>query len=239
MLEWLGKFHRRRVRGIRKHFLNPLQLKLPMSAIQWYVSFGNIGRLLQQLGPQYQYMWEQREHAMQVCIGRRASQNVGLGQVPELLQDLLWRKGSWLLFQGLHWVVEIVQHPGKKDQTCLRKHVKERGFPYIGETCEKMWDWENKKWISQNKPTMPILRLLPGRPRRIFFSGGAAFFGGILFFAARVADVEDKRNAIVYRWSCWWMPWLIIELKGKNVVTNRCKYKRLHKLVSSVELASK
>ena len=137
---------------------------------------------------------------MQVCTGRRASQNVRLEQVPELLRDLLLRKGSWLLFQGLHWLFEIEQHPGKKkDQTCLRKYVKERGFSYIGETCGKMWDWEDKEWISQNKPTMPILRLLPGRPSRIFFSGAAAFFGGILFFAARVADVEDKRNAIVYR----------------------------------------
>jgi hypothetical protein len=43
----------------------------------------------------------------------------------------------------------------------------------------------------KNGPTIPILRLLPGRPRSVFFSGPAAFFGGILvFFAKRETDVE-------------------------------------------------
>jgi len=54
---------------------------------------------------------------------------------------------------------------------------------------------------------MPILRLLPGLPRRTFFSAAAAFFGGIFFFAPLVAEVEKnegrpvlmKREAIEYR----------------------------------------
>lgn len=31
-------------------------------------------------------------------------------------------------------------------------------------------------------PTIPIFKLLLGRPSNTFFSGGAAFFGGIRFF---------------------------------------------------------
>lgn len=39
---------------------------------------------------------------------------------------------------------------------------------------------------------MPILRLLPGRPRRVFFSV-TAFLGGILFFGfARAGEEEEK-----------------------------------------------
>lgn len=41
---------------------------------------------------------------------------------------------------------------------------------------------------------MPILRLLLGLPRRIFFSGAADFFGGILFFTAQGDEVENKRR---------------------------------------------
>ena len=37
-----------------------------------------------------------------------------------------------------------------------------------------------------NRPTIPILRLFPGRPRRVFFSACAAFLGGMpLFFFAQ------------------------------------------------------
>jgi hypothetical protein len=82
-------------------------------------------------------------------------------------------------------------HSKEKNQTCLRKRVKERRFPYIRETCDRTLRLRGKERISQNKPTMPIFKLLPGRPRRTFFSG-AAFFGGIFFFAARVADVEKR-----------------------------------------------
>jgi hypothetical protein len=41
-------------------------------------------------------------------------------------------------------------------------------------------------------PTIPTLRLLPGRPRRTRFSGGGAFFGGILFFASLGGEVEKR-----------------------------------------------
>jgi len=44
---------------------------------------------------------------------------------------------------------------------------------------------------AENKPTMPILRLLPGLPRRIFFSWAAAFFGGILFLMLSGAVEEN------------------------------------------------
>ena len=51
---------------------------------------------------------------------------------------------------------------------------------------------EDVGFVSENKPTMPILRLLLGRPRRVFFSGAPAFLGGILFFAVQGRDVEKK-----------------------------------------------
>jgi len=42
-------------------------------------------------------------------------------------------------------------------------------------------------------PTIPILRLFEGRPRRIFFSGTGAFLGGILRRLPSVAEeVENK-----------------------------------------------
>jgi len=49
------------------------------------------------------------------------------------------------------------------------------------------------KTSGQNRPTIPILRLLPGRPRRVFFSG-AAFLGGIprFGFAERAQEVEKE-----------------------------------------------
>ena len=43
----------------------------------------------------------------------------------------------------------------------------------------------------ENKPTIPILRLLPGLPRRIFFSWATAFFGGILFLMLSRAVDEN------------------------------------------------
>jgi len=44
-----------------------------------------------------------------------------------------------------------------------------------------------------NKPTMPILRLLPGRPKRVFFSWTGAFFGGIFdLFLANQMEVVEK-----------------------------------------------
>ena len=41
-----------------------------------------------------------------------------------------------------------------------------------------------------NRPTIPILRLFPGLPRRVFFSWAGAFLGGmaLLFFAASTLE---------------------------------------------------
>lgn len=45
-----------------------------------------------------------------------------------------------------------------------------------------------------NAPTIPILRLLLGRPSKTFFSWAGAFLGGILFaFACDVAETEIDR----------------------------------------------
>jgi hypothetical protein len=41
---------------------------------------------------------------------------------------------------------------------------------------------------------MPILRLLLGRPRRVFFSGAAAFLGGIFFLMESDGDVEKNER---------------------------------------------
>lgn len=43
---------------------------------------------------------------------------------------------------------------------------------------------------------MPILRLFPGLPRRVFFSWAAAFFGGMFpFFLACAGGESEKRLA--------------------------------------------
>jgi hypothetical protein len=47
-----------------------------------------------------------------------------------------------------------------------------------------LWRW--------NKPTMPILRLLLGRPSNVFFSWAGAFLGGIFFLACAVAVDENE-----------------------------------------------
>ena len=45
----------------------------------------------------------------------------------------------------------------------------------------------------EGSPTIPILRLFEGRPRRIFFSGAGAFLGGILRrFPSVAEEVENK-----------------------------------------------
>jgi hypothetical protein len=54
-------------------------------------------------------------------------------------------------------------------------------------------------------PTIPILRLLLGRPRRAFFSSLGAFFGGIFFlgdFAAEDGEEVEKKNEKLKR-GCW------------------------------------
>ena len=48
---------------------------------------------------------------------------------------------------------------------------------------------------------MPILRLFPGLPNRVFFSGAAAFFGGMfLFFFACAGDETEKCLETRSRW---------------------------------------
>jgi len=44
-------------------------------------------------------------------------------------------------------------------------------------------------------PTIPIFKLFPGLPRRVFFSAAAAFLGGILFFTERGRVVENLRSS--------------------------------------------
>ena len=65
-------------------------------------------------------------------------------------------------------------------RTCIGQHVEERGFSDIRQACDGN---EIRKGDCKGRhvPTIPILRLLDGRPRRIFFSGAAAFFGAIFF----------------------------------------------------------
>jgi len=62
------------------------------------------------------------------------------------------------------------------DNTLKNEDLPTFGKPVMGVRFEK-----DEK--DQNGPTIPILRLLDGRPRRIFFSGPAAFFGGIFFLS--------------------------------------------------------
>jgi len=54
--------------------------------------------------------------------------------------------------------------------------------------------------MSLDVPTIPIFKLLPGRPNKAFFSGAAAFFGGILFLIRRVQEElkdEDKGGKVL------------------------------------------
>jgi len=51
--------------------------------------------------------------------------------------------------------------------------------------------------MRMNIPTIPILRLLLGRPRRTFFSWAGAFFGGILFLREASAAEEREKDRLV------------------------------------------
>ena len=64
------------------------------------------------------------------------------------------------------------------DTPVLDNTLKKEDFPTLG------------------SPTIPIFRLFPGRPRRTFFSVGAAFFGGILILLQRVLETEKRRWCI-------------------------------------------
>jgi hypothetical protein len=83
--------------------------------------------------------------------------------------------------------------------------LKKDDFPTFGRPFEHKCKLLRKDTDFANKPTIPILRLFPGRPRRTFLSG-ADFFGGIFFLASRITDVEKKegkskrRDVVVYRW---------------------------------------
>lgn len=73
------------------------------------------------------------------------------------------------------------------------KTLKKDDFPTFGRP-KKRWGVSDGKWFNaKNKPTMPILRLLLGRPKRIFFST-TVFFGGIFFFKASDEVVEKEER---------------------------------------------
>src|SRR5579863_5916338 len=57
---------------------------------------------------------------------------------------------------------------------------------------------KSEKPCEGNSPTIPILRLLLGRPRRTFFSCGGAFFGGILFLREASATKEREKDRGVW-----------------------------------------
>lgn len=70
--------------------------------------------------------------------------------------------------------------------------MKKDDFPTFGTPAtEKKKVSRGRVGGEKNKPTMPILRLLLGLPRRIFFSW-TAFFGGILL-ALKMEEEEKKR----------------------------------------------
>ena len=74
--------------------------------------------------------------------------------------------------------------------TCFGEDVEEGRLSYVWETWRRVQvrreDEMDEDW---NRPTIPIFRLFPGLPRRIFFSAAAAFFGGmVLFFAEATLD---------------------------------------------------
>jgi hypothetical protein len=74
------------------------------------------------------------------------------------------------------------------DRTLKNDDLPTFGRPNKGGVSVRKWSKE------KNKPTMPILRLLLGRPRRVFLST-TAFFGGIFFFikSERVVEKEEMR----------------------------------------------
>lgn len=83
--------------------------------------------------------------------------------------------------------------------------MKERRLSYICKTdLEKgLAELEIKLW--GDALTIPLFRLLPGRPKRTF-SSLTAFLGGIFFFFA-YARVEERKTVQLSRleWRDWWV----------------------------------
>jgi hypothetical protein len=71
--------------------------------------------------------------------------------------------------------------------------LKNEDFPTLGTPAMAFSAHRDYPPINCNAPTIPILRLFPGRPRRAFFSW-TTFLGGILFFAWRYEEEEKGRG---------------------------------------------
>ena len=74
-----------------------------------------------------------------------------------------------------------VRNGRRRNGPVLDNTLKNEDFPTFGKPVMGMRLERDGKGC--HIPTIPILRLLDGRPRRIFFSGAAAFFGGIFFLS--------------------------------------------------------
>lgn len=108
---------------------------------------------------------------------------------------------NWRLCQDL-WITSVNSSGGTRSRLhtpVSERALKKEDFPTFGRPKE---DVGLRKGLNvKNKPTMPILRLLLGRPSRVFFSGAADFLGGIFFLMESDGDVEknERETEIGYR----------------------------------------
>ena len=126
--------------------------------------------------------------------------------VREIPQDWWLRKGSWQPFQDLkkfsQWVLFSLglNQRGKFFYTpVFDKALKKDDFPTLGRPRRLILGLDeimrkNIYWDKQHRPTIPIFKLLLGRPRRAFFSFSGAFLGGIFFLAKVGWVVENWRE---------------------------------------------
>lgn len=109
---------------------------------------------------------------------------------------------NWQLCQDL-WITSVNFESGKEIATThtpvSERALKKEDFPTFGRPKEGVG--LRKALNVKNKPTMPIFRLLLGRPSRVFFSGAAVFLGGIFFLMESDGDVEknERETKIGYR----------------------------------------
>lgn len=108
---------------------------------------------------------------------------------------------NWRLCQDL-WITSVNSSRGTRlrpNKPVSERALKKEDFPTFGRPKE---DVGLRKGLNvKNKPTMPIFRLLLGRPSKVFFSSAAAFFGGIFFLMESDGDVEknERGTKIGYR----------------------------------------
>lgn len=153
-----------------------------------------------------------------VCTSRKANQSEDLGResgLPDRYMSI-YGYGSGKKYLWVNCGIWVVCCDGKTCTEVLIPKVigiqavyalvfdsalKKDDFPTLGTPLIGHYEQMHSRMLVGNKPTIPILRLFPGRPSKVFFSGPEAFFGGICFFAQQMAEVVNEADKVVRR--CW------------------------------------